>query len=207
MTQRYSICIIEDEAAIALDIQHMLSEMGYDAGPIIHNGDKAIDYLSFNTPDLVLCDIRIKGTSDGIKVANTIRNKKKMPFIFLTSLADPETLERAKHALPYGYIVKPFNQKELMAAVMVAIHKFQQEVNALKITVNKINSLSNTPLTSKESEIVMLMVKGCTYQEITDQLEISDNTLKYHTKHVFAKFDVPNRAALMYLFLQHFTIS
>ena len=96
-----SIFIIEDEGLIAEDISDKLGDLGYDVAGIAANSEKAIDFLSGHTPDLVLCDICIKGTRDGIEVAELISKRKKVPFIFLTSLSDRGTLERAKRTLPY----------------------------------------------------------------------------------------------------------
>ena len=112
-----SILIIEDEVIIAQDIAGKVKRLGYDVAGIKSSSEKAIDFLSFHTPDLVLCDIRIKGAKDGIEVASIIREKKKIPFIYLTSMSDRATLDRAKKTLPYGYIVKPFNANQLGRAI------------------------------------------------------------------------------------------
>ncbi len=189
-----SIVIVEDEAIIAQDIAYKIKSLGYDVEKIIYNGDKAIDYLSFHTPDLVLCDIRIKGTKDGIEVAETIRAKKNIPFVFLTSLSDRNTLDRAKKTLPYGYIVKPFNDRDLLSAIEMAIYKFSQEIESLKITKEKIDFLSQSPVTDREYEILECMIQGMPNKEIPQKLFISMNTLKYHIKNLFAKLEVSNRA-------------
>lgn len=83
-----NILIIEDEAVIAEDISDMLKHLGYDVAGIIHSSDRAIDYLGFHSPDLVLCDIMIKGDKDGIQISELIHTKKRIPFIYLTSLSD-----------------------------------------------------------------------------------------------------------------------
>lgn len=189
-----SIVIVEDEAIIAQDIAYKITTLGYDVEKIIHNGDKAIDYLSFHTPDLILCDIRIKGTKDGIEVAEAIRSKKNVPFVFLTSMSDRETLNRAKKTLPYGYIVKPFNDKDLFSVIEMAIYKFSQEIESLKITKDKINLLTHSAITDREYEILECMIQGLPNKDIPEKLFISINTLKYHIKNLFAKFEVSSRA-------------
>ena len=192
-----SILIIEDEAVVAQDIEAILTDLGYSVAGIIHRSDEAIDYLSFHSPDLVLCDINIKGEKDGIEVAQIIRERKNIPFIFLTSFADRTTLSRAKQVLPYGYIVKPFDEKDLLSAIEVAIFKFNQELDALKITEEKVNALTQNNLTDKEYDILMLMVQGKTYDEICTDLKISNNTLKYHLKNLYAKFEVKSKAEVL----------
>ncbi|MDG2449069.1 MAG: response regulator [Saprospiraceae bacterium] len=192
-----NILIIEDEAIVAQDIEAILLDLGYSVASIIHRSDKAIDYLSFHSPDLVLCDISIKGEKDGIEVAETIRERKNIPFIFLTSFADRNTLSRAKKVLPYGYIVKPFDAKDLLSAIEVAMFKFNQELDSLRITAEKVNTITHTDLTDKEYEILMLMVQGETYESICQSKEISNNTLKYHMKNIFQKFDAKSKAEIL----------
>jgi len=84
-------------------------------------------------PDLVLLDITIEGDIDGVTLASKIQQKFKIPYIFLTSLSDPETIERVKKTNPYGYIIKPFNEAGLRSNIEIALHKFQQE-NKSEIT-------------------------------------------------------------------------
>lgn len=191
------ILIIEDEVVIAEDIRDMLTGIGYQVVGIINHSDKAIDYLSFHTPDVVLCDIHIKGTQDGIAVAETIRSKKKIPFIYLTSLSDRQTLERAKRTMPYGYIVKPFDERDLLTAIEVAWFKFSQDMEALALNREKLNALATPPLTEQEYLITMGMVRGLDYEQICEDLDISHNTLKFHVKNILTKMDAENRAEVL----------
>lgn len=193
----FNILIIEDEAIIAMDIQDMLCALGYEVAGIIGNSDKAIDYLSFHTPDLVLCDILIKGTGDGIRVAELIRARKKIPFIFLTSLSDRQTLDRAKKTLPYGYIVKPFNETDLLTGIEMALYKFNQELEQLSLTSEKLNALTTEVLTEREYQIVMSMISGLNNDQICAKMYFSQNTLKYHMKRILSKFDAGHRGEIM----------
>ena len=192
-----NILIIEDEAIIAQDIQQMIISLGYDSAGIIHSSDRAIDYLSFNTPDLVLCDINIKGPKDGIDVAKIIRQKKKIPFVFLTSMTDRATIEKAKSALPYGYIVKPFDQRDLLSNIEIALFKFSQEIEALLINKLKIDRLCHDPTTDQEYHILQQMIAGYSNSQIAEKLFISINTLKFHIKNLFSKMDVSSRADML----------
>jgi len=198
------ILVIEDELIIANDIRFILEDAGYEVEKIIKSGDDALSHLSFHNPDLVLCDINIKGSIDGIEVAVAIQKKKKVPFVFLTSLSDKPTLERAKHALPYGYIVKPFEDRGIVSAIEMALFKFEQEIKSLQVTKATLDQLAVDDLTTREFEIIEAMIKGKSYDEITTVLDISQNTLKYHTKNIFVKFDASNRASLMQMLLSHF---
>ncbi len=161
-----NILIIEDEAIIAEDISDMLKQLDYDVCGIIHSSTQAIDYLGFHTPDLVLCDIMIKGDKDGIQVAEQIRAKKRIPFIYLTSLSDRPTLERAKKTLPYGYIVKPFNERDLLSGIEMALYKFSQELEQLSLTRDKLDTLAHEPQTDQEFKILMEMINGANNEQI-----------------------------------------
>ena len=136
----------------------MIRKIGYEVAAIIGNGDKALDYLGFHYPDLVLCDIMIKGTRDGIQIAEWLRKNRQIPFLFLTSLTDRATLDRAKTTLPYGYIVKPFDEKDLLTSIEMALYKFSQEMDSMKLTREKLDSLASEPLTDREYEILNEMI-------------------------------------------------
>ncbi len=200
-----NILIIEDEIIIAQDIELQLKRLGYDVAGIIPNSEKAIDYLSFNTPDLVLCDITIKGTKDGIEVAEIIQQKKSIPFIFLTSLADKNTLQRAKKVLPYGYIVKPFTKKDLLSAIEIAFYKHSVELEQLAISKPKIDTISNTPLTDTEYQFVLNIIDGMTNAQIAEKHAVSINTVKFHYRNIFSKLDVRNRAEALHKIIQMLT--
>lgn len=116
------ILIVEDEAVIAQHLWVLLEDIGYEVVGRASKYSRAIDLLESAEPDLVLLDIILGGAKDGVDVANFIRaNHSATPFIFLTSHADPKTVERAKAAKPYGYLVKPFEREDLYAAIEVAM--------------------------------------------------------------------------------------
>ena len=197
-TTEISILIIEDEVIIAQDIASKVRKLGYHVAGIKSSSEKAIDFLSFHTPDLVLCDIRIKGAKDGIEVANIIREKKKIPFIYLTSMSDRATLDRAKKTLPYGYIVKPFNDRDLLSAIEMALYKHSMELEALAITKEKIDGISLSPLTDKEYEFLIDVTKGLSNNQLAEKHFISVNTVKYHMRNLVTKLEVSNRADAMH---------
>ncbi len=200
-----NIVIIEDEVIIAQDIAGKIRKLGYGVLKILHNSEKAIDFLSFHTPDLVLCDIRIKGPKDGIEVAEIVNQNKKIPFIFLTSLSDRVTLDRAKKTLPYGYIVKPFNERDLLSGIEMALYKHMNEKEALKITKEKIDAICLKPLTKKEYEFLLDVTKGLSNSQLADKHFVSINTVKYHMRNIVSKLQVSNRADAMHKILNILT--
>ena len=125
-----SILIVEDEAIVAHEIKTSIEKMGYSAGSIVSRGADAIRKAEKDHPDLILMDIELKGEMDGIEAADTIKSRFGIPVIFLTAYDDDERVKRAKSALPYGYVLKPFQDRELKIAVEMGL--YTAEMNALR---------------------------------------------------------------------------
>ncbi|WP_297336930.1 response regulator [Algoriphagus sp.] len=125
--EKHKILIVEDEVIIAEDLRDILESMGYEVVDLVMSAREALQVLGSEAVDLVLLDIRIKGGKDGINLAADINENFKIPFVFLTSHADTTTLERAKEVRPYGYLVKPFSEKEIHATLQMALSNFQSE--------------------------------------------------------------------------------
>ncbi len=121
------ILVVEDEAIVAMDIEDRLASMNYALAGRADSGEKALELIEKQHPDLVLMDIRLKGDMDGIDAAEEIRRRFHLPVIFLTAYSEDATLERAKLAEPYGYILKPFEDRELKSAIEIALYKHQAE--------------------------------------------------------------------------------
>ena len=122
-----NILIVEDERIVAEDIKTSLKRLGYNVLAIVSSGKEAITKALELKPDLVLMDILLKGDLDGIEAANKIRSKSNIPVIYLTAHADEITLKRAKLSEPFGYIVKPFETKDLKIAIDMALYKWKME--------------------------------------------------------------------------------
>jgi DNA-binding NtrC family response regulator len=117
------ILIVEDEAIVAIDIQTQLEALGYQVVGVAASGSRALELANTLRPDLVLMDIHIQGSQDGIATALRIRQSLGTPIVFLTANADADTITRAKQVQPYGYIVKPFDERDLHTTLQVAIYK------------------------------------------------------------------------------------
>jgi PAS domain S-box-containing protein len=124
------ILIVEDEAIEAMDVQQRLKRLGYPLPDIAYNGAEGVRKAEQTRPDLILMDIMMPGELDGVAAAERIRARFDIPIIFLTAYADEKTLSRAKITAPYGYIVKPFQERELHIAVDMALyrHKMDKEL-------------------------------------------------------------------------------
>lgn len=124
---KVKILIVEDELIIAEDLKDILQSLGYEVCGMAISAREALGLIEEHSPDLTLLDIQLKGGKDGIDLAQDIKDQFKLPFIFLTSHADSHTLERAKAVHPYGYLVKPFQEKDIHAAVEIALSNFARE--------------------------------------------------------------------------------
>jgi PAS domain S-box-containing protein len=117
------ILIVEDELIVAHSIQMRLEHYGYDVVGLANSGDEAISSLEQTAPELILMDIRLSGALDGIRAAEQIRKLWDIPIIFLTAYSDDETLARAKITEPFGYIIKPFETRELVNNIEIALYR------------------------------------------------------------------------------------
>lgn len=125
-----SILIVEDEPLIADDIAMILEKSGFTISEMVDSSLDAIDHLAKNEVDLAMLDINIEGARDGIWLADQINKHFKLPFVFLTSYYDDKTLLRAHSTNPCGYIVKPFDEGDLIANVHLALLKRQPIINS-----------------------------------------------------------------------------
>jgi len=121
------ILVVEDEGIVAQDIQNTLEKSGYAVSGVAASGEAALVKAEETWPDLVLMDIVLKGDMDGIETARIIHDRFDIPVIYLTAYAHENTLQRAKITDPFGYIVKPFEERELSTAIEIAIHKHHAE--------------------------------------------------------------------------------
>jgi CheY-like chemotaxis protein len=129
----FRILVVEDEAIVAMNIEQRLSAMGYEPAGRVARGEEAIAAAQKLHPDLVLMDIRLQGKMDGITAAQQIRERLSIPVIFLTAFSEDPTLNRAKLAEPFGFILKPFEDRELKSAIEIALykHKAEKEIRRL----------------------------------------------------------------------------
>lgn len=124
---KINVLVVEDESIVSKDIQHSLTKLGYQVVGASATGEKAIELANSEHPDVILMDIMLKGEMNGVEAAEIIRRELKIPIIFLTAYADDATLNKAKIAEPYGYIIKPFKEIDLHTTIEMALYKHQKE--------------------------------------------------------------------------------
>jgi two-component system cell cycle sensor histidine kinase/response regulator CckA len=125
--KKKQILIVEDERIVADDIKMSLERLGYIVPGIVHSGEEAIKKVKDLSVDLVLMDIVLEGKMDGIEAASTIRTRFNIPVVYLTAYSDDTTLGRAKATEPFGYILKPFEDKDLQVTIEVALYKHMMD--------------------------------------------------------------------------------
>lgn len=121
------ILVVEDEALVAMDLRESLEKMGYDVPHVVHSADRALEVATAHPIDLALVDIRMPGSMDGIDVAGTLADRHDIPVVFVTAYSDDGTLSRAKEAGPYGYLVKPVDERRLRTTIELALHRRDRE--------------------------------------------------------------------------------
>jgi DNA-binding LytR/AlgR family response regulator len=127
-----NILVVEDESIVSKDIQHSLKKLGYHVVGAASTGEKALELVRLERPDIVLMDIMLKGEMNGIETAEIIRTELAIPVIFLTAYADESTLAKAKITEPYGYIIKPFKEIDLHTSIEMAIYKHSKEQEIIR---------------------------------------------------------------------------
>ena len=120
------IMVVEDEGVVAMSIRESLQGLGYEVPVVAMTGEDALNRLLETEPDLVLMDIHLKGGASGIETAQRIRQRLDVPVIYLTAYSDAETLEQAQLTEPYGYVLKPFDERSLHAIIQMSLLKHRR---------------------------------------------------------------------------------
>lgn len=138
-----TIMIVEDDEVTAFNLNLSLQKQGYSVISTCHNASDAKNAIANLKPNIIIIDISLQESSDGIELAKTVRNDYSIPFIFLTSYSDDAIISQAKLTEPYGYIVKPFDPNSLHATIQMALFKYdveqQRKESVLSLKVDKLN--------------------------------------------------------------------
>ncbi|OHD66037.1 MAG: hypothetical protein A2176_09750 [Spirochaetes bacterium RBG_13_51_14] len=152
-----TLLIVEDELVIALNIQKILEKLDYSVAGIVTTGEDAVNKALELHPDLILMDIILAGDMNGIEAARAIRKEFDIPIIYLTANADSTTVEQARDTLPYGYLNKPINERDLFTNIDSVVHKHRME-NRLRKSEEKyrdlVENLNDIILSTDENGII-----------------------------------------------------
>lgn len=141
--EKHRVIIVEDDEITSLNLNMSLQKHGYSVVAMCDNASQAKNKIATHNPDVIIIDISLQESNDGIELAKTIKDIYNIPFIYLTSYSDDDIIAQAKRTEPYGYIVKPFDPGSLHATIQMALFKYQQEnerkENIDSLKVDKLN--------------------------------------------------------------------
>ncbi len=189
-----NILVVEDDPAIAIDIALNLESQGYNVIGPTHTARKALEYLEKERINLAILDINISGDRSGVDLAEIINDRYAIPFIYLTSYSDRDTIQKAASTYPATYLVKPFKEEDLAPAIEIALVKSQELPGLPGIEI--INSKVLRPITQKEYEIIQDILEGLSNKQIAEKRFNSPHTIKTHVKSIYAKLNVHNKMEL-----------
>jgi len=148
------VLVVEDEGIVAMDLERLLGRLGYVVPAVVADGEGAVAKTEALRPDVVLMDIMLKGQVDGVQAAEAIRERFNTPVVFLTAYGDEATVRRAKAAGPFGYVLKPFEERQLEIAIEMALQRHALEkatteraqLHVVLLTANAMAHEINNPL-------------------------------------------------------------
>ncbi|HXU28504.1 MAG TPA: response regulator [Bacteroidia bacterium] len=185
MSNIINILVVEDESIVSKDIQNSLKKIGYNVIGSCNNAEEAIEIATELHPDVVLMDIMLKGTLTGIDAADKIK-LLNIPVIFLTAYADEATLAKAKVTEPYGYILKPFKEKDLNISIEMAIHRhkklteLRKERDFLYSIVENKEGAKDVLFVKSNSRLVKINTKDIFFIEaLKDYVTINTELMRY----------------------------
>jgi DNA-binding NarL/FixJ family response regulator len=189
-----NILIVEDEAAIAQDLKDIIQIEGYSVIGVAYSYAKAVEILAAKKPDLVFLDISLRGNGSGLDVASLLNSKYRIPFIFLTSFSDKETIKEVVSLNPCGYLIKPFKEKDIAPAIALAFVTAKKNFGEAFPTEEVINISLEKALSPQEYLVLKNIWKGKSNAEIAEELFVSVNTIKTHITKLYSKLDVNSRS-------------
>ncbi|MEE8480581.1 MAG: response regulator, partial [Desulfobacterales bacterium] len=171
-----NIMIVEDEVLIAQEIKISLEGMGYGVTSIVKSGEQTIEKAVQDSPDLILMDIKLHGRMDGIETAELIQSRLGIPVIFLTAFDDDDKIERAKLTMSYGYIIKPFRDRDLKVTIQMALYAAKVDAERRK--------------TEEKYSLLVKNLPGIVYKGYLDwSVEFFDNKIESLTGYSVDEFN------------------
>lgn len=196
------VMVVEDEAVVRLDIRKTLQNLHYQILCEAGNGDEAVEKAREFRPDVILMDIKIPGTMDGVGAARVIREELGIPVIFVTAWTDDATLSQVKETNPYGYIAKPFRDQDIRIAVELAVSRKTSELQGLFRIPDLIEEQSAGPAgtgpDASISNIRALFVKGF-FQDLA-LLVYSNAAIKEQVFTTFIERNLAGRGEILFAY-------
>lgn len=176
-----SIYIVEDEPLYANQLMILVDELGYELAGMSDNSDKALKEIPILKPDLLLVDIKIKGTLDGIDFVSLIQKEIIIPTIFITSFKDNETFNRAKKVSPYAFLTKPFDISNLQRTIELAFNTYAPSENTVKKIWHEDIVLKDAFFIKNRNRLEKVIIEDILYLEVEDRYSTLylENNKKY----------------------------
>lgn len=212
------ILLVEDERLVALSLTRQLEKLGHCVVAHAAAGADAIRIASALRPDLVIMDIHLEGELDGVEAAAEIRKQLELPVIYLTAYSNPEVLDRAKQTEPLGYVLKPYEERDLHVAIETGLYRHRAECARAKLREAERAAQSDraalpsldlsaddrfAALSPRESQVMEMLVAGNALKQIAAKLEISFQTAAKHRVKVLEKLGVKNDVELVRFVVEH----
>lgn len=165
--EQKSIFIVEDEAIVANDLKETLQSLGYAVAGTAKSGETAVEKIGELRPGLVLMDIHLAGTMDGIETAAKVHSLYNIPVVYLTAYADNALLDRAKLTEPYGYIIKPYDDRGLQSTIEMALYKFRadERVKENEALIRSILNINPDPVFIIDKDTTILSINTAFSQQ------------------------------------------
>lgn len=207
MEKKIRILIVEDETLVSFDLKNIVCNLGYEVIGVVRTGEEAFSKAFETKPDLILMDLRLNSKLNGIENAEQIKKSINVPIIYLTDYTNEKTLKDAKLTEPYGYIIKPFEERSIHSAIEIALYKFKMEMKLkesekrYQLLSEKLNSVCESKdqfflLISHELRSPFNSILGFAeilyndYEELSkDELKLYINSLYHSSRHIFSLLD------------------
>lgn len=201
-----TVLVVEDNELHAEKIIFCMNELSYKLIDLVDNAQECLELIPKTNPDILLLDINIQGHLNGIELAEIIKKDYDIPIIYTTSLTNRETLQKAIKTQPEAYLNKPIEISALATSIEIAIYKNKNEnkvENHKKLILTKVKNLTKQfNLTVREVDLLLFLISGYDNNHIADNLFISVNTVKYHSRNLYEKLNINSRSELTSLFVK-----
>lgn len=200
MDKATRILVVEDEPLIAEDISGFLLAEGFAHVTVVYDADAALQELEKEETDFLLLDVNLGSVMTGIDLAKKINSDYHLPFIYITSYADTQTISEVKNTHPVGYILKPFKGKEIAAVLEIGYELFYTFIGKPgELDMNRLKKITAQEMTQRELDVLAKIAEGKTNRTIAEELFLSLHTIKSHLKNIFIKLEVASRAEAIVL--------
>jgi DNA-binding NarL/FixJ family response regulator len=218
-----TVVVVEDEWLVARDLEQSLRRAGFSVLGLATTGEEALAQVERHLPNLVVIDIGLQGDIDGIQLASMLRRRHDAPVLYVTGRVDDATLERASATNVMGYVVKPFDERQLRSAALLAVRRAQHLSRTTTTASSRHRALEDglqtiakvlrevgvteaglweahpdvAALSRREIEITRRLVDNVRLPEIARAMHLSPHTVRNHLKSVFRKLGVHSQSELI----------